>query len=784
MNYYMTLSRMLLANGHKEDEDPQTVLNIELAMEAEDFQLEGLSFFRNLTSLSLVNMRLKSLNHFSQLPTFKFVKNLSLSENYLTDLKDLDTFFPSLEELNFEFNHVSNIHSLSQLDNLKVIRGGSNKITSLNGLTKSLIHLSMPTNSIGDDAVIDFIGSLGDHSSLQKINLSGNPLLKVETATCVLSVCKNLQSLYFADDDWGRCPLTRSPSYLIYMHALSEKFPGFILDGSPTSDARDSINRKREWYFSQSRETFACCYQSTGNFSDVNKWSDAFDSPNGDSNHKEFSGAFFWQAERPLSCLERPGGLGRSALSGDHHEWNDNVDLHAVTAASFIEHSTLPDLSFCVKLRVLKISACALILIPSCIGSLNLNEIDISRNLLTSLSGLPSSLTRVIASGNKIDNISDSILPNVQCLALDFNALDDTAIIKLNGLENLVELYLGGNKLEKIDQFAIGFNLRVIDVRWNSFCEVGEPTVGDFLIYNLKNLEICNGLAVTAEERCRVNDQMTGLVTEEFLNDRLKSFDLKALTFLDLSNCDIVRIGQLFNDNTMPLVTDISLAYNAIKSMKGFGPMTSLVRINLNSNKLSSFEYSALTGCTALRVLELSSNRFRSLDGISSFCNSKHIKVLHLNDNRLQSTEELCHFEELRELALNGNELRLIDQKTLNKLGSTLERLHLASNSLKVLEGFEVLRKLKVINLSANRIADITEIQRLSGCHYLEEIWLVQNPITRKHLFRFCIMRTLPTIQKIDGENVTEKARQSLAEIVALEANAPPVHSFKIQLIG
>ena len=83
-----------------------------------------------------------------------------------------DCYFPrSLVKLSLGVNHISNLHDLRYLVNLKVLRLESNSLRSINSraLPESLVELRLCNNSLSDEISFDNLGNL------RRLRLASNP---------------------------------------------------------------------------------------------------------------------------------------------------------------------------------------------------------------------------------------------------------------------------------------------------------------------------------------------------------------------------------------------------------------------------------------------------------------------------------------------------------------------------------------------------------------------------------------------------------------------------------
>jgi protein phosphatase 1 regulatory subunit 7 len=133
---------------------------------------------------------------------------------------------------------------------------------------------------------------------------------------------------------------------------------------------------------------------------------------------------------------------------------------------------------------------------------------------------------------------------------------------------------------------------------------------------------------------------------------------------------------------------------------------------------------SALRSLTALTVLELGSNRIRRVEGLED---QRELRELWLGRNRVGPSigPGLSHLALLRRVSLQSNRL----ESMLGLEGCVaLEELYLSHNGIRALEGLRSLTKLRVLDVSSNRLERIRG-GVLDAQTQLEDLWLNDNAI-------------------------------------------------------
>ncbi|XP_077851771.1 cilia- and flagella-associated protein 410 isoform X4 [Macaca mulatta] len=89
----------------------------------------------------------------------------------------------------------------------------------------------------------------------------------------------------------------------------------------------------------------------------------------------------------------------------------------------------------------------------------------------------------------------------------------------------------------------------------------------------------------------------------------------------------------------------------------------------------------------------------------------------------------------------------------------SLEVITLSVNSISTLEPVSRCQRLSELYLRRNRIPSLAELFYLKGLPRLRVLWLAENPCcgTSPHRYRMTVLRTLPRLQKLDNQAVTEE---------------------------
>jgi Leucine-rich repeat (LRR) protein len=182
-----------------------------------------------------------------------------------------------------------------------------------------------------------------------------------------------------------------------------------------------------------------------------------------------------------------------------------------------------------------------------------------------------------------------------------------------------------------------------------------------------------------------------------------------------------------------------------------------LRHLSLADNSLTSLSFESLAPlANTLHSLDISSNLFTEVP--DSLASLTALRALNLSN---------CMIESLHSLARNPL--------------PAITALNLRANRLRSLAGVERLLSLERLDLRENKLADPTEIARLTGIPDIREIWVAYNPFTKSHgsyrVTIFNLFRRTPGFSDdiiIDANGPGYTERKQLQERIA-EPERPPI---------
>lgn len=148
-----------------------------------------------------------------------------------------------------------------------------------------------------------------------------------------------------------------------------------------------------------------------------------------------------------------------------------------------------------------------------------------------------------------------------------------------------------------------------------------------------------------------------------------KEFEIKRGK-LDLSNNQIVHIGDIQGFNEVKQLNSLNLSNNQITDLAGLDHFLNLKVLNLSYNKIRNIH--ELGKLDSLEYLNLSNNSITSLTGISKLTK---LKTLNLSNNQISNVEELNSLKNLKKIYLQGNNIEQSSRTRLqDSLGVEIER--------------------------------------------------------------------------------------------------------------
>ncbi|KAM3617838.1 uncharacterized protein V6R79_011805 [Siganus canaliculatus] len=239
------------------------------------------------------------------------------------------------------------------------------------------------------------------------------------------------------------------------------------------------------------------------------------------------------------------------------------------------------------------------------------------------------------------------------------------------------------------------------------------------------------------------------------------------IRFLDLSKNHLTDLSPLASlTQLLWLKARSCVDNNAVSCCKEqpFTQMTYLQWLSMAVNRLTDVD--GLKG-PALESLNLTGNGIQRLNGLQGNCFANLVS-LELRGNYLDSTDGI-NLPNLQRLYLAQNVIKCLEG--LDRL-ERLTTLHLRDNQLQTLEGLSPNMKcLQYLNVRENSISDENALQCLSlVSKTLRALVISENPVAEAIDFRVNMLVLLPKLERLDKDPVSPEERsEALQRIKELQ---------------
>lgn len=162
------------------------------------------------------------------------------------------------------------------------------------------------------------------------------------------------------------------------------------------------------------------------------------------------------------------------------------------------------------------------------------------------------------------------------------------------------------------------------------------------------------------------------------------------------------------------------------------------------------------------------------IDGAPKFLNPENLYTLLLRGLQIQNLENLgITNDKFAVVDLTGNDLVTVDN--IPRLANA-RALLLGNNKIVHIEDVEDnLPNVTSILLMANDIAGLQSILSLSSMTLLENLVLVDNPLTRIPYYRLFAIWAIPSLRCLDFEQVKSRERQAASKLFGTREEPTPL---------
>ncbi|EMR11147.1 hypothetical protein PNEG_00743 [Pneumocystis murina B123] len=398
-----------------------------------------------------------------------------------------------------------------------------------------------------------------------------------------------------------------------------------------------------------------------------------------------------------------------------------------------------------------------------------LNNLDVSYNKLTFLTGCPKTIRNMNLQNNNLSSLTGfSHLINIQYLNLSNNQIQ--SLKGLNVLVHLRQLDVSNNKISSLDGIEKLDGLLDLSLSHNLLCDID---LSDCDLPKLEQLNLC----CNKIKRFKGVDNLQNLTILNLDKNSLSSFyaekKMLRLRVLKLSK----NFLKKFDPKNFPNLRILSLDNNSLQDINEIRSLGKLEKLSIRNQKLSklNLELNSLMNikkicislnpiCSlnfssrllTLQYLELVNVQMTALP--QSFAEmALNIRMLNLSHNHLKDIGPLKGMPLLKRLFINGNQI--------SKITDVIEVL----SSLKALRDFDMRLNPCVINLyppffslDPNNSSIFFGLQmKLYDNTWVEKDkefvkTLPKKIQLRRKLYQDLILSSCPPLKWLNGKNITE----------------------------
>lgn len=370
-------------------------------------------------------------------------------------------------------------------------------------------------------------------------------------------------------------------------------------------------------------------------------------------------------------------------------------------------------------------------------------------------------------------------LPALKQLCVEGNEL--THVAWAADCPRLTELYAANNQLAPLRvlrELRVLPKLVIADFAGNPLAQ--EEDYSLYAVWHMSKLKVHDGVTVSSHTRAAAKRRFAARLSLEFLGDHLGTHDFTQLSSLDVSGNDLRVVDALDPDMFRCLVT-VQAQNNEFTGagVRGFAGLPHLAELDLSANAVQTLApvFAAtsapgpaptLDSAAAFRMLEVLRVPANGVKDLSALCLSRipMLKVLDVSDNNIARLAGLSRCEHLRVLVLSRNKLRSVEGSVFAGAPSLVE-LYLDGNSIRTASGLTSASRVEVLDLRSNRIGDFVEVDRFAKLAALQHLVLDGNPVCRKPRYRSSVISTLDLLVSLDELLIHDDERAAaIAELV------------------
>ncbi len=181
------------------------------------------------------------------------------------------------------------------------------------------------------------------------------------------------------------------------------------------------------------------------------------------------------------------------------------------------------------------------------------------------------------------------------------------------------------------------------------------------------------------------------------------------ITALDLRGKNLSEIPKDIFEQTQLKI--LLLSNNHLKKLEGLEHLKALKTLEVSGNQISKLE--GLDKLASLQTLNISRNNISKLEGLDKLT---ALKTLEISGNQISKLEGLEHLKALQNFDISWNQL-----SKLEGLGNltALQNFDISWNQISKLEGLEHLKVLYELSISGNQLSKIEGLDNLTALQKL-----------------------------------------------------------------
>uniref|UniRef100_A0A8C3EXB8 Leucine-rich repeat and IQ domain-containing protein 1 n=1 Tax=Chrysemys picta bellii TaxID=8478 RepID=A0A8C3EXB8_CHRPI len=300
---------------------------------------------------------------------------------------------------------------------------------------------------------------------------------------------------------------------------------------------------------------------------------------------------------------------------------------------------------------------------------------------------------------------------------------------------------------------------------WNALQQVTTLTLQDLPGCSLSTLSECSSLQLLTLRRCGLTaleglSNCKGLKYIDVEENNIQTINCENLENLCILILNKNQLASLHGLDGCRDLRNLELSCNKVTRIGGLESLKNLQQLIVDHNQLISTK--GLCDVPTLMHIDCSFNHLTQLEGIE---NCGLLQILKLQGNNLSELPTLENHVLLRELYLDDNSISTMETFSFYWL-PLLHILSLSQNSLTQLAPLFSCVSLEKLNISNNCLSDLESvIIWFSGCEKLSELSLNGNPVLQEKNWRCSLLKILPSLQFLNGENLNSPAKLSTERI-------------------